>query len=274
MLGKTDRRRELVRQVNQLIVQQNVKDAALKEAKGAYNGTALMALKYHLVAIEISSDLADILPMLSATIDDLRAEVRADLEQKKDLASRRSGEAQDSQSTIDNLGEQILTGKDSAGNELSTDQLDDVRALIHQRILQRNERKADAERFATDVKTYEKELADLRKLDRRMEGMAVVSQAYLERLMDAVENEREGIVAEEVVESRKQLQEVVAALGTRAKTPNEPIPTTRHNQAQRGGVSTGDLAERLKQELKPEERKVVDDELEKLQQRMSTSKPK
>lgn len=273
-LGKADRRRELVRQVNQLIVQQNVKDAALKKAKEAYNNTALMALKYHFVAIEITGDLADILPMLSATIDDLRAEVRGDLEQKKHLAKQRTDQVQESQGMIDELGQQILTGKDAEGKELGAEQLDDLRAVMHQKILHRNERQLDREGYEAKAKSYEQELADLRKLDRRLEGMSLVSQAYLERLMDAVENEREGIVAEEVSEGRKELKEVVAALETRAKEHEEPIPSTRHDKGEQGGVAAGDLAKRLKQELKPEGRKVVDEELEKLQQRMSKPKAK
>ncbi len=53
------------------------------------------------------------------------------------------------------------------------------------------------------------------------------------------------------------------------------MPTEKGSvQGERAGVSTGDLAEQLKTELKPEERKIVDEELEKLQQRMSKPKVK
>jgi hypothetical protein len=269
VLGKADRRRELARQVNQLIVSQNVKNSALGKLRENYDGTALAALKFHCLAIQLVTDTADLLPALSATIDDLRAEVRGDLEQKKDLRDLRANQVQESQSSIDQIGQQILTGKDTDENELSADQLDDLRAVIHQRIMQREERRLDVERFESQVKAYQQELVDLRKLDRRLDAMAVVSQAYLERLLDSVENEREGIISQEVVEGRKQLQEVVAALETRARAHEEPILTTRHDKGERSGVSTGDLATRLKQELKPDERKLVDDELEKLKQRMN-----
>jgi hypothetical protein len=271
-LGKADRRRDLVRQTNQLIVQMNVQEGALREAKAAFDGTSRSALTYHSLAIEITGGLADTLPLLSVTVDDLRSEIRADLEQKRELTSRRAAEAEASQSVIEDLGSQIIGGKDAAGNPLGQEQLDDLKSVMHQRILQRNERQADVGRFESDVRTYEQELDNLKKLDRRLEGMSVVSQAYLERLLDAVENERLGMVTDDIVQSRQSLQDVLSALETRTQSATDPIPTTRHHQAERAGVATGDLSSRLKQTLKPAETAIVEQELQKLAQKRGEAK--
>ena len=240
----------------------------MKKLREGYDGTAGMALKIHLLEIEIRSDEAPILSMIAGTIDDLRAELRTNRQEKTELVRQRFEQAQNSQTLIDTLGVQLLAGKDEKGRALTQEQLDTLRAVLHQRILQRNELQADAQHFGEDLTACDKELQDIGKLEQRLDGMAEVERVYLERLLAAVENSREGLVKETVVEGRKQLQEVVAVLEARVQADQAPIPAVRDNKAVRQGVPVPDWSKIIGPKLTPEESKLVDEELQKLQKRV------
>jgi hypothetical protein len=270
-LGKSEQRQKLMEEIQRLVVHMGVKEQALQKLREGHDGTPGSFLKVVLLDIEVTADQGPLLSALAGTLDDLSAEVKADKAEKKSLKQQRETQATDSQSNIEQLGSKILAGKTTKGEPLTEEDLDDLRALLHQKILQRNERQADAKRYAQDLADAETELKDLAKLDQRLEGINKVQQAYLERLLDSVENTREGFVRDEVVGMRKQLQEVVAVMEGRIKKTPQP-PAIEPDKGTRRGVQVGDLAKQLKTELSPEDQKRVDDELESLRKRQSEKK--
>lgn len=272
-LGKSEQRQKLMEEIQRLVVHMGVKEQALQKLREGHDGTPGSFLKVVLLDIEVTADQGPLLSALAGTLDDLSAEVKADKAEKKYLKQQRETQATESQSNIEQLGNEILNGKTAAGRAITEEELDDLRALLHQKILQRNERQADAKRYAQDLADAETELKDLAKLDRRLEGINKVQQAYLERLLDSVENTREGFVRDEVVGMRKQLQEVVAVMEVRVKTTqNLQVTAPEPDKGTRRGVPVGNLGKQLKIELSPEDQKRVDDELESLRKRQGQKK--
>ena len=269
-LGKSEQQQKLVEEIKRLVVHMGVKEQALQKLREGHDGTAESFLISTSLEIEVTADEARLLSALAGTVDDLSAEVKTDKTEKKYLKQQRDIQATESKLQIEALGTEILDGKTKTGEPLTEEELDDLRALLHQKILQRNERQSDSERYAQDLEAAEAEVKDLARLDRRLEGINKVQQAYLERLLDSVENTREGFAREEVVGMRKQLQEVVAAMEAHIKMtlgPQPPLPEP--DKGTRRGVPIGDLAKQLKTELSPEHQKQVDDELEAMRKRQS-----
>lgn len=272
-LGKSEQQQKLLEEIQRLVIHMGVKEQALQKLREGHDGTPGSFLKVVILDIEVTADQGPLLSALAGTVDDLSAEVKADKAEKKYLKKQRDTQAMESQSQIEELGAEILDSKTKKGEPLTEEELNDLRALLHQKILQRNERQADAQRYGQDFEEAEAELKDLAKLDRRLEGINKVQQAYLERLLDSVENTREGFVRDEVVGMRKQLQEVVAVMEARIKTTKEPLAIVP-DKGTRRGVPVSGLANQLETKLSPEDQKRVDDELETLRKRQGEKKTK
>ena len=247
-----------------------MKKQIIDELKKDFDGTAASAIPIHVFEILLSEDFVAVANPLAGGIEDHRHMVSNTLSNTlRDLANHQQGH-QEKIGQIDGLAAVIVTTKDDSGRELRPDEIESKKRVLRTLILHRKDKELAIKQSKDDVTFYRTELTDLVRLERRLGGMSDELAAHIERVVDALNHDRNTLITQNVRESQDTLRQVIEVLKVRG-TPDQDIVSTKRNAGDRRDVGIHSAVEGLAESqppLTPEEEKLVEEELLKAQERI------
>jgi len=261
--GPNDVRGDLIDALGELIAQEDAKRQLLKELRAAFDGSARMALKIHLVELMVLEDQARMLPLVSRTGEKLRWDVARDLKHKERMAANRAEAVKSVDAEIEKLADLIVASEaDDPGDTASLE-----RELI-QRKLQRREADAKGREYAALADARKRELADLGRLKKWIAANRREATIRNERLRDAVEHEHTALLAEQVDAGRQRLKDALTAFHARQKDDETSIDSSSDNPVRDGVPITNAVDAAVRSApLSDDERKLIEEELVKARER-------
>lgn len=267
-LGTDKSRAEVVRKLEELVVQRDLKGQVIDELKKShFDGTPQSAIRIAAVDLSLSRDEAVAYGLVTKAVEDHKFQVW------RLLSGRRSKLAECERSRdargkdVESLADQIARGQDDNGATLTAAQIDDLRSLLYMKILHRKDLEERCRRLGTDCDFYRGEIASLNTLDERIEAMAKLAAVHVERQMDAVQSEQEALIAADVKAGQEDLRKMIDVVRA-CRPPEPPLPSTAENPVESRGAPIESAIAQLKRELPPEAQKLIDEELQKAQARV------
>jgi enoyl-CoA hydratase/carnithine racemase len=268
-LGTDKSRAEVVRTLEELIVQRDLKGQIIEELKkNHFDGTPQSAIRIAAVDLSLSRDEAVAYGLVTKAVEDHKFQVWRLLSGRRsklaECERNRDARAKD----VESLADQIARGQDDTGVALTAAQIDDLRNLLYMKILHRKDLDERCRRLGVDCDFYKGEIASLNTLDERVEGMAKLAAVHVERHMDAVQSEQEALIAADVKAGQEDLRKMIDIVRA-CRPPDSQLPTTVDNSVESRGAPIESAIAQLKRELPPEAQKLIDEEVQKAQARVT-----
>jgi hypothetical protein len=223
--------------------------------------------------ILLSEDFVAVADPLAAAIEDHRHKVQRTLSMTVgDLAEHQKG-LQQKVGEIDALATLIVSSKDASGREIPPDELESRKRVLRTLIFHRKDKELSIEQSKEDLDFYQTELADLSRLERRLDGMSAELGAHVERVIDALNHERNTLITQDMRASQETLRTVIEVLKVGAK-PDPDLVTTKRNAGERRDVGIQSAVQGLAESqppLTPEEEQLIEEELRRAQERIASN---